>query len=291
MNMQFQKLIRLFPALLLPVLLLALTSVAEAQFGKLKDKLRKVEEVGAKAERVGKGNSEIDSIVREMDRARIKSAYARVSLSLADDIIRRQALIGSTKKSTSGQIEKDKQEIAELDRSIAEKRKLLADLGKKSNGGKYDDETKASVETSVEEDEKRREEKRAQVDQELADRERRNKELSAKERENYSLLAKILWGASKQEKEAMETAKDTGPRAQNAAENAGNNKTKWLETNPKQFQEGIAALNTIVAEGPQHLAVLTRVASHFARIGGLDLTKDEFKAKVVTDEDEIPTDW
>ncbi len=68
-NTRSQKLIRRFPALL-PVLLLALTSVAEAQFGKLREKLRKVEEIGNKAERVGKGNSEINAIVSAMDSAR-----------------------------------------------------------------------------------------------------------------------------------------------------------------------------------------------------------------------------
>ncbi|MFN7945509.1 MAG: hypothetical protein U0Z53_09165 [Blastocatellia bacterium] len=289
--MRYQYLTRLLPALLLPVVLLALPGTAQAQFGKLKEKLRKVEEIGNKAERVGKGNSEINAIVSAMDSARIKSAYARVSLSLADDIIRRQALLNSTRKSTGGQIAKDQQEIKELDRSIAEKKKLLADLGRKSNSGKYDEQTDTSIQASLNEDEKRREEKRAMVDQELADRERRSGEMSKQERENYSLLAKILYGASKQEKDAMVTAKDTGPRAQSAAEHAQNNKEKWLETNPKQFQEGIDAMKVILAEGPQHLAVLTRVASHFGRIGGLDLTKGEFQAKIVTDEDEIPTDW
>jgi hypothetical protein len=282
---------RLASGLLALSAVMFLPEAAHAQFGKLKEQMRKVENVGDKISRVGKGNSELASIVSAMNNARLKSAYARVSLSLADDIIRRQALLNSTKKSTKGQIEKDQQEVKELDKSIAEKRKLLADLGRKNNSGKYDDETKAQYEAGIQQDEQKREEKRALIDAELEDRDRRKGEMSKQERDNYALLAKILWGASKQEKEAMETAKDTGPRAQSVAQNADNNSMKWIEANPKQFQEGIEAMNQIVTEGPAHLATLTRVANHFARIGGVDLSKDEFQAKVVTSEDELPADW
>jgi hypothetical protein len=282
---------RLASGLLALSAVMFLPEAAHAQFGKLKEQMRKVENVGDKISRVGKGNSELASIVSAMNNARLKSAYARVSLSLADDIIRRQALLNSTKKSTKGQIEKDQQEVKELDKSIVEKRKLLADLGRKNNSGKYDDETKAQYETGIQQDEQKREEKRAMIDAELEDRDRRKGEMSKQERDNYALLAKVLWGASKQEKEAMETARDTGPRAQSVAQNADSNSTKWLEANPKQFQEGIEAMNQIVTEGPAHLATLTRVANHFARIGGVDLSKDEFQAKVVTSEDELPADW
>ncbi len=170
---------------------------AQAQLDKLRKKIPGLS-----------GSSEVESIVREIDGARVKSAYARVSLSLADDIIRRQALQNTTRKSAESQIEKDKQEIAELDRSIAAKRKLLAELGRQSGSGKYDEKTATEVEQQAKAEEQQRADKRAQVDEEIADKERREKELGAKDRENYGKLARLLYGAAKQEREAIETAKD-----------------------------------------------------------------------------------
>ena len=64
-----------------------------------------------------------------------------------------------------------------------------------------------------------------------------------------------------------------------------------MNTQPKKLNDGMKGLNEILSEGPKHLATLTDVAKHLAKIGGVDLTDTKFQAKVVTDEDEIPTDW
>src|SRR5262245_1279233 len=112
---------RIFQCLIVAAFLFVVAADAQAQFGKIKDK---VPGVGSKSSSSGSGD--IDSILVTIDSARVKFAYARLSMSLADDVIRRQALRNSAKKSTGGQIEKDKEEIAALDKSITEKRKLLA---------------------------------------------------------------------------------------------------------------------------------------------------------------------
>ena len=276
----FRVSLPIFQGVLISVLIVGAAVEAEAQFDKLR---KKVPGLG--------GSSEVESIVREIDAARVKSAYARVSLSLADDIIRRQALQNTTKKSTESQIEKDKQEIAELDRSIAGKRKLLAEIGRQSGSGKYDEKTSAEVEKQTKAEEQQRAEKRAQVDEEIADKERREKELSAKERENYGKLAKLLYGAAKQEREAIESARDLKPRAESAASNSKNNPLNLASTQPKRLNDGVKGLGEILSEGPQHAATLASVANHMAKIGGVDLTDPKFQPKVVTDEEEVPTDW
>lgn len=267
------------------VALLALLFLAAADAQAQFDKLRK------KIPGMGGGNSEVDNILSQMDGARVKSAYARITLSLADDVIRRQALRNSAKKSTQGQIEKDQKEIEALDRSIAEKRKLLAELGKQTNGGKYDDKTAQEVEKQNLADEQQRAEKRAMVDQEIADKERREKELSKEDRENYGKLARLLYGAAKQEREAMDTAKDVKPRAESAAASTRNSPFGLASTQPKKLNDGMKSLSEILAEGPQHVATLTTVANHLAKIGGVDLTDPKFQPKVVTSEDDVPTDW
>lgn len=264
---------------LLAVLFVAATP-AYAQFDKLK---KKIPGMG--------GSSEIDNILSQMDGARVKSAYARITLSLADDVIRRQALRNSTKKSAQGQIEKDQKEIEALDRSIAEKKKLLAELGKQTNGGKYDEKTSEKVEKQVQADEQQRTEKRAMVDQEIADKEAREKELSKQDKENYGKLAKLLYGAAKQEQTAIETAKDVKPRAESAAANTKNSPTNLISTQPKKLNDGMKSLGVIISEGPAHLATLSSVANHLAKIGGVDLTDPKFQPTVATDEDSIPTDW
>ena len=276
----FRVSLPIFQGVLISVLIVGAAVEAEAQFDKLR---KKVPGLG--------GSSEVESIVREIDAARVKSAYARVSLSLADDIIRRQALQNTTKKSTESQIEKDKREIAELDRSIAAKRKLLAEIGRQSGSGKYDEKTSAEVEKQTKAEEQQRAEKRAQVDEEIADKERREKELSAKERENYGKLAKLLYGAAKQEREAIESARDLKPRAESAASNSKNNPLNLASTQPKRLNDGVKGLGEILSEGPQHAATLASVANHMAKIGGVDLTDPKFQPKVVTDEEEVPTDW
>jgi len=276
----FRVSLPIFKGVLISVLIVGAAVEAEAQFDKLR---KKVPGLG--------GSSEVESIVREIDAARVKSAYARVSLSLADDIIRRQALQNTTKKSTESQIEKDKREIAELDRSIAAKRKLLAEIGRQSGSGKYDEKTSAEVEKQTKAEEQQRAEKRAQVDEEIADKERREKELSAKERENYGKLAKLLYGAAKQEREAIESARDLKPRAESAASNSKNNPLNLASTQPKRLNDGVKGLGEILSEGPQHAATLASVANHMAKIGGVDLTDPKFQPKVVTDEEEVPTDW
>lgn len=260
--------------------LLAAAAPAQAQFDKIK---KRIPGMG--------GNSEIDNILSQMDGARVKSAYARITLSLADDVIRRQALRNSTRKSAQSQIEKDQKEIEALDRSIAEKRKLLAELGKQTNGGKYDEKTSQQVEKQAQADEQQRAEKRAMVDQEIADKQAREKELSKQDRENYGKLAKLLYGAAKQEQDAIETAKDVKPRAESAAANTKNSPTNLISTQPKKLNDGLKSLGEIISEGPQHLATLSSVAKHLAKIGGVDLTDPKFKPTVVTDEDDIPTDW
>jgi hypothetical protein len=261
-------------------ILLAASTGAQAQFDKLR---KKIPGMG--------GNSEVEAIISQMDRARVKSAYARITLSLADDIIRRQALRNTTRKTTQSQIEKDQEEIKALDRSIAEKRKLLAELGRQTNGGKYEDKTAKDVENQVETDEKQRDEKRAMVEKEIADKQSREKELSDKDRENYAKLARLLYGAAKQEQDAIETARDVQPRAEAAATNTRNSPGGLLSTQPKKLNDGLKGVGEILAEGPQHLSTLTSVAGHLAKIGGVDLTDAKFQPKVVTDEDEIPTDW
>lgn len=272
--------LRIFQCLALVALLSAATPEAHAQFDKLR---KRIPGLG--------GSSGIDTILSQMDSARAKSAYARVSLSLADDIIRRQALRNSARKSTQSQIEKDQAEIAALDRSIAEKRKLLAEVGRQANGSKYDDKTAQKVDEQTKADEQQRAEKRALVDQEIADKERREKELSQQDRDNYGKLAKLLYGAAKQEREAMETARDVKPRAESAAASTRNSPGGLLSTQPKRLNDGLKGLSEILEEGPQNLATLTSVANHLAKIGGVDLTDSKFQARVVTDEDEIPTDW
>lgn len=266
--------------LTLVALIFTLTSDAQAQFDKLRKKLP-----GAG------GNSEVESIILEIDRARVKSAYARVSLSLADDVIRRQALRNSSKKSAQGQIEKDQQEIAALERSIAAKRKLVAELGRQSNSGKYDEKTGKEVDEQLKAEEEQRAQKRAQVDEEIADQERREKEISPKDRENYGKLAKILYGAARQEKDAIDAAQDVKPRAQSAAANTRNNPLNLASTQPKRLNQGLEGVGEILSEGPKHAATVASVAQHLARIGGVDLTDPKFQSTVVTDEDQIPTDW
>ncbi len=271
---------RVFQCLTLAMFLIAAGVTAQAQFDKLKKKLP------------GLGsNSEVDTILSQMDGARVKSAYARITLSLADDVIRRQALRNSTKKSAQGQIEKDKKEIEALDRSIAEKRKLLAELGKQTGSSKYDEKTEQQVNKQVQGEEQKREEKRALVAQEIADKEAHEKDLSKQDRDNYGKLARLMYGAAKQEQDAIEAAKDVKPRAESAATNTRNSPLSLMNTQPKRINEGMKGLNEILAEGPKHVALLTEVANHLAKIGGVDLTDAKFQAKVVTDEDEIPTDW
>ena len=272
--------LRFFQTLALCALIFTVATEVHAQFDKLRRKLPG-----------GGGSSEIDSLLRQIDGARAKSSYARVSLSLADDLIRRQALRNSTKKSTAGQIEKDQQEVAALDRSIAAKQKLLAELGRQANGGKYDEKTAKEVDQQMKAEEQQRAEKRAQVDEEIADRERREKEMGPKDRENYGKLAKILYGAAKQERDAVETAQDLKPRAESAAANTRNNPLNLASSQPKKLNEGIEGLGQILAEGPQHAATLAAVANHLAKIGGVDLTDPKYQSTVVTDEDQIPTDW
>src|SRR5215468_12094775 len=276
---------RVYQFLAIAMLLFIAVSDAQAQLGGLKKKLPGV----------GGGSSgssaEIDSILVQMDTARVKFAYARVSLSLADDVIRRQALRNSAKKSTQGQIEKDKKEIEALDRSIAEKRKLLAELGRQSGGEKYDEKTEQQVGNQLKADEQQRSEKRALVDQEVKDKESHDKELSSQDKDNYGKLARLLFTAAKQEQAAVETAKDVQPRAQSAASNLRNDPTAMAGAQPKRLNEGMKGLNEIISEGPKHVSTMADVAKHLAKIGGLDLTDAKFQSKVVTDENEIPTDW
>lgn len=278
--MTTKSLIRACRAIAMLAALFAVVSPAYAQFDKLK---KRIPGMG--------GSSEIDNILSQMDGARVKSAYARITLSLADDVIRRQALRNSSKKSTQSQIEKDQKEIEALDRSIAEKRKLLAELGKQTNGGKYDEKTSEKVEKQVQADEQQRTEKRAMVDQEIADKEAREKDLSKQDKENYGKLAKLLYGAAKQEQIAIETAKDVKPRAESAAANTKNSPTNLISTQPKKLNDGMKGLGEIISEGPAHLATLSSVANHLAKIGGVDLTDPKFQPTVATDEDQIPTDW
>jgi hypothetical protein len=257
-----------------------LATAAQAQFDKLKKHLPG-----------GGGNSEVNAILDQMESARLKSAYARVTLSLADDIIRRQALRNTTKKSAKGQTEKDEQELKALDQSIAEKRKLLASLGKKSGSGKYDEQTEKEVKEQLKADEEQRAEKRAMIDEEIADRERNEKQLSQQDRENHLKLARILYGAAKQEEAAVKTAQDVRPRAQSAASNTSRSPLNLASTQPKKLNDGIKSMDELLAEGPKNIATLTTVAKHLAKIGGVDLTDSKFQPKLVTDENEIPTDW
>src|SRR5262245_16237276 len=275
----------IFPCLAIAVLLFIATADAQAQIGGLKKKLPGGGGSG------NSSNADLDSVLTQIDSARVKFAYARVTLSLTDDVIRRQALRNSTKKSAGSQIEKDKKDIEALDRSIAEKRKLLADLGRQSGGGKYDEKTEQQVGNQLKADEQQRTEKRALIDQEIKDKEAREKELSKQDRDNYGKLASLLFTAAKQEQAAIETAKDVQPRAQSAASNLRNDPTSMAGSQPKRLNDGIKNLNEIVSEGPKHAAQMAEVAKTLAKIGGLDLTSSKFQAKVVTDENEIPTDW
>jgi len=279
---------RVFQFLAIAALLFIVAADAQAQLGGLKKKLPGV---GGGSSSNSGGNAEIDSVLTQIDSARVKFAYARVSLSLADDVIRRQALRNSTKKSAGSQIEKDKKEIEALDRSIAEKRKLLAELGRQSDGGKYDEKTEQQVGNNLKADEQQRSEKRALVDQEIKDKESREKEMSGQDRDNYGKLARLLFTAAKQEQAAVETAKEVQPRAQSAASNMRNDPTAMAGAQPKRLNEGMKGLNEIISEGPKHAATMADVAKHLAKIGGLDLTDAKFQPKVVTDENEIPTDW
>lgn len=275
---------RVFQSLAIAALLFIAAADAQAQLGSLKKKLP-----GGGGD--SSSNAELDSVLTQIDSARVKFAYARITLSLTDDVIRRQALRNSAKKSTGSQIEKDKKEIEALDRSIAEKRKLLAELGRQSGGSKYDEKTDQQVRNQLKADEQQRDEKRALVDQEIKDKEAREKENSQQERDNYGKLAKLLLTAAKQEQSAVESAKDVKPRAESAASNVRNDPTSMAGSNPKRLNEGVKNLNEIIAEGPKHAAQLADVAKHLAKIGGLDLTDAKFQSKVVTDENEIPTDW
>jgi hypothetical protein len=277
---------RVFQFIAIAALLFIAAADAQAQLGSLKKKLP-----GGGGDSSSSSNAELDSVLTQIDSARVKFAYARITLSLTDDVIRRQALRNSAKKSTGGQIEKDKKEIEALDRSIAEKRKLLAELGKQSGGGKYDDKTDQQVRNQLKADEQQREEKRALVEQEVKDKEAREKENSQQDRDNYGKLARLLLTAAKQEQAAVESAKEVKPRAESAASNVRNDPTSMAGSNPKRLNEGVKNLNEIIAEGPKHAAQLADVAKHLAKIGGLDLTDAKFQSKVVTDENEIPTDW
>ncbi|MDX2031269.1 MAG: hypothetical protein SF339_11390 [Blastocatellia bacterium] len=272
-----------FPLIRISLLILFAMTVsmdAYAQFDKLK---KKIPGLG--------GKSEIDTILSQMDGARVRSAYARVTLSLADDVIRRQALRNTTRKSSGAQIEKDKKELEALDRSIVEKRKLLAELGRQTGSSKYDEKTSENVDKQLKAEEQQSAEKRAMIDQEIAEKEAREKELSKQDKENYGKLARLLYGAAQQEREAIETARDVKPRAESAARSASDSPGSLLSTQPKRLNEGMKGLNEILAEGPAHLATLSSVANHLAKIGGVDLTDSKFQAKVATDEDDIPTDW
>lgn len=278
---------RVFQCLAIAALIFIATSDAQAQLGGLK---KKIPGVGGSSNS-SSSNAELDSVLTQIDSARVKFAYARLTLSLTDDVIRRQALRNSTKKSSGSQIEKDKKEIEALDRSIAEKRKLLAELGRQSGGGKYDEKTEQQVGNQLKADEQQRAEKRALVDQEIKDKESREKELNGQDKDNYGKLARLLYTAAKQEQAAVETAKDVQPRAQSAASNLRNDPTTMAGAQPKRLNEGMKGLNEIIAEGPKHAAQMAEVAKHLAKIGGLDLTDAKFQSKVVTDENEIPTDW
>jgi hypothetical protein len=277
---------RVFQSLVIGALMLAVAADARAQFGKLKDKIP-----GAPKSSSSSGSGDIDSILVTIDSARVRFAYARISLSLADDVIRRQALRNSSKKSTGGQIDKDKKEIEALDKSIAEKRKLLAELGRQSGSSKYDENTEKQVTFQLKADEEKREEKKALVEQEVKDKEANEKSLSKEDRDNYGKLSKLLFSAAMQEKAAIETAKDVQPRAQSAASNLGNDPTALAGSQPKRLNSGIKNLNEIVTEGPKHVTAITDVAKHLAKIGGVDLSDSKFQATVVTDEKDVPTDW
>ena len=111
-----------------------------------------------------------------------------------------------------------------------------------------------------------------------------------KDRENYGKLARILFGAAKQERESVESAQALKPRAESAAVNSKNSPLSLASTQPKKLNDGIEGLGKILSEGPQHAATLAAVANHMAKIGGVDLTDPKFQPKVVTDEDEVP-EW
>jgi hypothetical protein len=279
---------RAFQCFVVAAFLFVVAVDAQAQFGKIKDKVPGV----GKSSSSSSGSGDIESILVTIDSARVKFAYARLSLSLADDVIRRQALRNSAKKSTGGQIDKDKKEIEALDKSIAEKRKLLAELGRQSNGsGKYDENTEKQVVFQLKADEEKREEKKALVEQEVKDKEANEKTLSKDDRDNYGKLSKLLFSAMLQEKAAIETAKEVQPRAQSAASNLGSDPTAMAGSQPKKLNSGIKNLNEIVTEGPKHVSTMTDVAKHLAKIGGVDLSDSKFQATVVTDEKDVPTDW
>ena len=278
--MQSRSRLRAIQVFLMLGLIFAASIESQAQFGKLK---KKIPGMG--------GNSEVDNILSQMDSARVKSAYARITLSLADDIIRRQALRNTAKKSAEGQIEKDQKELEDLDRSIMEKKKLLAELGRQSGGGKYDEKTSEEVDKQLKTEEQQRADKRAMVDQEIKEKESKDKELSKQDRENYGKLARLLYGAAKQEQDAIETARDVKPRAESAASGTKNKPLSLISSQSRELKDGLKGGNGILTEGPQNVATLTSVAGRLAKIGGVDLTDSKYQSKVVTDEDDIPTDW
>jgi len=237
-------------------------------------------------------NGEVDQLLTQIDVARSRSAYARATLSLADDVIHRQALRNTTKRSTGAQIEKDQQELAALDRAIAEKKKLVAKLGRQTASGTgRDEETAAELDRQLEAEEGEQLEKRALVAQEIADAERREDSLSGSDRANYVKLGKLLVSAAGQEKLAIDTARDVKPRAESAVQNGKDNPRSLLGTQLVRLTNGTEGLTEILSEGPVHLATLTKVGTDLGRIGGVDLTKAEFQPQVATDEDDIPTDW
>src|SRR5262249_20692564 len=221
-----------FQSLVISALVFAVAADPRHQFGKIK---AKIPGAPGKSNSGGGGNADIDSILVKIDSARVRFAYARISLSLADDVIRRQALRNSTKKSTQGQIDKDKKDLEALDKSIAEKRKLLAELGRQSSGGKYDEKTDQQVGNQLKADEQQRTEKQALVDQEIKDKESHDKDLSGKDKENYGKLARLLFSAAKQEQSAVESAKEVKPRAESAASNTRNDPTSLANTQPKRL--------------------------------------------------------
>ena len=267
------------PGILLALLIIPSMS-ANAQFDKIK---KKVSGLGS--------SSEVDTIIRDIDATRAKSAYARVSLSLADDIIRRQALRDTTKKSAEGQIEKDKQELAALDQSIAAKKKLLAEVGKESNSGKYDEKTAAEVDRQAKADEEQREQKRALVDAEIADQEKREKDSERPRIARTTGNSRACSSAPpNRSANQLNLRKHSSHALETAAINSKNSPLSLASTQPKKLNDGIEGLGKILSEGPQHAATLAAVANHLAKIGGVDLSDPKFQPKVVTDEDEVP-EW
>jgi hypothetical protein len=278
---------RIFQCLVAGALLLMVATYAQAQIGGLKKKIP-----GAGGDSGSSGNSgggDVDSVLLAIDSARVKFAYARVSFSLADDIIRHQALRNTERKSAGAQVEKDKQELAALDKSIAEKRKLLAELGRQSKSGKYDENTEKQVANHLKADEDQRDQKKALIDQEIQDKEKNEKSLSKSDRDNYGKLARLLFTAATQEKAAIDSARDIQPRAQSAASNLGKDPTAMGKA--KRLNSGVKDMGDIVTEGPKHVAQVASVVKNIGKIGGVDLTDPKLQPVVVTDEKDIPTNW